>query len=290
MPIRFLLPTLLSLLASHVGLADSDNPSSAGATFNGRATPALTPQANGFCGIWFELGQKTKHGDKYSGGLGTYTANHVPLAHYVKKANRTYFTWGGTPVGNLRRLQVHISYFDHQSGMVARPIVVMDKSPVNDPHDNGSLSIDGHGHLWVFVSGRGRSRPGRIYHSTVPYEIKDWFNLGDSEFTYPQPWWFEGKGFLHTNTRYTAGRELYFNTSRDGRQWNIEKKLSGIGGHCQTSEQVGARLITAFNRHLGGLPDRRTDLFYFTNRAGDKVWQLPYNMSEDFATPVLVKP
>jgi hypothetical protein len=29
---------------------------------------------------------------------------------------------------------------------------------------------------------------------------------------------------------------------------------------------------------------------YFTNKAGDKVWQLPYNMTTDFATPTLIKP
>ncbi|WP_297036043.1 hypothetical protein, partial [Thermogutta sp.] len=30
---------------------------------------------SGYRGIWFTLGQKTEWGDKYSGGLGTYTAN-----------------------------------------------------------------------------------------------------------------------------------------------------------------------------------------------------------------------
>ena len=32
----------------------------------------------GYRGIWFTLGFKFEHGDKYSGGLGTYTANHQP--------------------------------------------------------------------------------------------------------------------------------------------------------------------------------------------------------------------
>jgi hypothetical protein len=34
------------------------------------------PRAAGSRGIWFTLGQFSKYGDKYSGGLGTYTANH----------------------------------------------------------------------------------------------------------------------------------------------------------------------------------------------------------------------
>lgn len=59
--------------------------------------PAVTPHVDGFRGIWFELGQKSKCGDKYSGGLGAYTGNHVPMARYVKEVGRTHFTWGGTP-------------------------------------------------------------------------------------------------------------------------------------------------------------------------------------------------
>ncbi len=148
----------------------------------------------------------------------------------------------------------------------------MDKSPVDDPHDNGSLSIDEQGHLWIFVSGRGNTRPGRIYRSKAPYEINEWLNLGDSEFTYPQPWYFKDKGFLHTYTRYTRGRELYFRTSGDGITWDTEKKLAGLGGHYQTSEQVGDRLITAFNRHPGGNVDRRTDLYYMESADMGKTW------------------
>jgi len=236
------------------------------------AEEASVPHASGFRGIWFELGQKSEHGDKYSGGLGTYTANHVPMAHYVKEVNRTYLTWGGTSSGSQRRLQILISYYDHHTGRVARPVIVMDKSPVNDPHDNGSLSIDENGHLWIFVSGRGRTRPGRIYRSAVPHEINQWINLGDSEFTYPQPWWVEGKGFFHTYTRYTAGRELYFRTSRDGMEWGAERKIAGIGGHYQTSSQVGNRIITAFNRHPGGNVDQRTDLYYMETPDMGETW------------------
>jgi hypothetical protein len=194
------------------------------------------------------------------------------MAHYVQKANRTYFTWGGTPSGDVRRLQILISYYDHSNARLARPVVVMEKGEVNDPHDNASLSVDGEGHLWLFDSGRNTSRPGRIYRSTAPYEINGWLNMGDSEFTYPQPWWFEGKGFLHTYTRYTPGRELYYRTSRDGTEWGAEKNLAGLEGHYQTSEQVGGRLITAFNRHPGRNVDRRTDLYYMETADMGEIW------------------
>lgn len=43
--------------------------------------------ANGFRGTWFDLEQKSEFGSKYSGGLDTYTANHVPMAHRCFKDN-----------------------------------------------------------------------------------------------------------------------------------------------------------------------------------------------------------
>src|SRR6478609_829160 len=46
------------------------------------ADAGASEQADGYRGIWFTLGQFSQHGDKYSGGLGTYTANHNPMAVY----------------------------------------------------------------------------------------------------------------------------------------------------------------------------------------------------------------
>jgi hypothetical protein len=235
--------------------------------------PPVLPRANGFRGIWFELGQVSAYGDKYSGGLGTYTANHVPMAIYSPEVHKTYFTWGGTPTGTQKRLLILISYFDHHTGLVARPVVVMDKGGVDDPHDNASLSIDEEGHLWVFVSGRNTSRLGSFFRSRVPYGINDWTRLPDAEVTYPQPWWFEGKGFLHTYTRYVSNRrELFWRTTRNGKEWSAENKLAGFGGHYQTSEQVGHRVITAFNRHPNGNVDQRTDLYYAETADMGQTW------------------
>jgi hypothetical protein len=205
------------------------------------------PRAEGFRGIWYALGQVTEHGDKYSGGLGTYTANHVPMAHYVAAVDRTYFTWGGTPAADRKHLQILISYFDHTTGLAARPVVVMDKQPVDDPHDNGSLAVDDDGHLWIFASGRGTRRPGAVSRSKHPHRIDDRERLPDPEFTYPQPWWFEGRGIFHTDTRYSAGRELYWHTSSDGREWNTEKKLAGRSSSTspQTTTGPGRKAIPA---------------------------------------------
>ena len=62
-------------------------------------TAFANPKDDGYRGIWFELGQKGKYGDKYSGGLGTYTANHVPIAIYAEKVNKTFLVYGGAKQG-----------------------------------------------------------------------------------------------------------------------------------------------------------------------------------------------
>jgi len=136
------------------------------------------PKADGYRGIWFTLGQfKGEYGDKYPGGLGTYTAKHVPMAVYAPEAEKTFFVYGGTPDPAKRHVLAMVSYYDHARGVVPRPRIVHDKGGVSDPHDNPSLCLDGQGHVWVFVSGRANHRPGYKYRSTEPYRI-DRFERG----------------------------------------------------------------------------------------------------------------
>jgi hypothetical protein len=225
----------------------------------------------GYHGIWFTLGQFSGYGDKYSGGLGTYTANHRPIAVYSEKANRTFFVYGGTKRG-LRHLLVMASYFDHSTGEVPRPTVVHDKKGVDDPHDNGSICMDGKGYVWVFVSGRGRRRSGFKYRSERPYDTSSFLLFSEEEMTYAQPWWLEEKGFLHLFTKYTAGRELYWETSPDGKTWSEDQKLAGMGGHYQVSGQSGGKIMTAFNTHPNGDVDKRTNLYFVQTRDTGSSW------------------
>jgi len=236
-------------------------------------------KTDGYRGIWFELNQKFAYGDKYSGGLGTYTAKHCPLAIYCAQVDKTFFVFGGTKDQDERYLLCMIGAYDHQSGTVCRPTVVHDKQGVNDPHDNPSLLIDPEGHIWVFVSGRGRSRPGFKYRSKRPYDINAFVQITEEEMTYPQPWLINDKGLLHLFTKYTGVRELYFETSADGLQWTADRKLAGIrekgharGGHYQVSNASGNKLATFFNRHPNGNVDRRTDLYYVQTTDFGKTW------------------
>jgi hypothetical protein len=226
---------------------------------------------DGYRGIWFTLGQRSEFGDKYSGGLGTYTANHIPLAIYAPEADKTFFVYGGTRKGE-RHLLAMASYYDHKTRRVPRPTIVHDKGGVNDPHDNPSLAIDDRGYLWVFISGRGRARPGLIYRSKEPFSTAAFDFIKQEEFTYPQPRFVPGCGFFFLFTKYTAGRELYWGTSKDGIEWGEHRKLAGIEGHYQVSNVRNGKVATFFNRHPGGSVDRRTDLYYLQSTNWGQTW------------------
>ncbi len=235
--------------------------------------PAQNTRADGYKGIWFTLGQYSAYGDKYSGGLGTYTSSHVPVAIYSKAVNKTFFVYGGTTNKNEKHLLIMISYYDHAKKMVPKPVIVYDKKGVDDPHDNASLSIDDSGYIRVFVSGRNTSRPGIIFKSSAPYQLDHFVQTTTGEMTYPQPWFVKDKGFIYLFTKYTKGRELYWTTSKQRDVWEPEQKLAGMGGHYQVSAARDGKLVTAFNYHPGGDVNKRTNIYLLQTGDMGKTWQ-----------------
>lgn len=233
---------------------------------------AQTKRADGYKGIWFTLGQFSDYGDKYSGGLGTYTSSHIPIAIYAKQVNKTFFVYGGTTREDERHLLIMLSYYDHAKKMVPKPVIVYDKMGVDDPHDNASLSIDENGYIWIFVSGRNTARPGIIFKGRYPFQIDSFEQIKVAEMTYPQPWWVQGKGFIYLFTKYTNGRELYWSTSADGRLWAPDQKLAGMGGHYQVSNMRNETLFTIFNYHPGGNVDKRTNIYLLETKDMGKTW------------------
>ena len=260
-------------------------------------TENAKPKDDGYRGIWFTLGQFTdvpygkdgwngfwEYGDKYSGGLGTYTAKHVPIAVYAPAVKKTFFCYGGAKEGK-RYLYNMISYYDHEKDCVPRPTIIHDKGGVNDPHDDSSLTIDPKGHLWVYVAGRARSRPGFVYRSVKPYDIDEFELISSDEICYPQPWYVQGEGIVELFTKYTGVRELYWNFRNPDGSRGEDQKLAGMGGQYQTSFQQGRRIVTAFNRHPKGNVDQRTDLYYLETRDLGKTWQ---TIDGETITPPLV--
>ena len=84
----------------------------------GNAAEGPNPTVDGYRGIWFTIKQGHEYGDKYSGGLGTYTMKHIPMAVYSPEADKTFFVYGGAPNDKELYLQCMIGCYDHATGDV----------------------------------------------------------------------------------------------------------------------------------------------------------------------------
>ncbi len=243
--------------------------------------PPTFPKLDGYRGIWY-YNQKSddEYVYKYSGGLGTYCAKHIPLAVYSEAADKTFFVYGGT-ADDARRLLIMASYYDHRTGLVPRPTMVIDKQ-TDDAHDNPTIALDDAGHVWVFASSHGTGRPSYIFRSRTPHSVDDFETVRVTNFSYPQTHYLPGKGFFFLQTIYQGGRRLFWQTSADGREWGEPRELATIEqGHYQVSNWRGDGVGSAFNYHPEpqGL-NWRTNLYYvqtadfgasWQNAAGEKV-------------------
>ncbi|MEK7995457.1 MAG: hypothetical protein AAB403_16780, partial [Planctomycetota bacterium] len=117
----------LTLVVFSLGAA----PLLAGPTY-GQSAPSpksvtINAKDTGYRGIWY---MNQPSGDeyvyKYSGGLGTYCANHQPFAVYCEQVEKTFFCYGGTTADSNRKLLHMVSYYDHKTAMVPRPTILLD--------------------------------------------------------------------------------------------------------------------------------------------------------------------
>lgn len=272
------------------GLKTTFEPNYKGAKF-------INKPDDGFRGIWYQIGKRDdEYAYKYSGGLATYPSNHYPFSVYVKKVNKTFFCYGGTdPKG--KTLYHEVAYFDHKTGEVSRPTIVMDKG-TNDAHDNPVMQVDKDGYIWLFSTSHGIERPSFIHRSAKPYDIgkfefvpatklQDGKRLPMDNFSYLQVYYTSENGFLGLFTTYETRqlkhnkrncRDIAFMTSKDGVEWSEWKFLSKIEeGHYQTSGQWKNRIGTSFNYHpekihVPGL-DYRTNLYYISTDDNGKTWK-----------------
>ena len=232
-------------------------------------------KADGYHGIWYS-NQPT--GDeyvyKYSGGLATYPQQHSPIAIYAPAARKTFFCYGGSLPGR-QELLVMVSYYDHVSRQVPRPRILLNRK-TDDAHDNPVLGLDERGHVWVFANSHGTARRSYIFRSTAPYSIDEFERVWEGNFSYANPRWVSGEGFLFLHTRYErGGRSLYWMTSRDGLTWSEPQLLARVElGHYQIVQQAGRRVATAFNFHPApfGL-NARTNLYYLETTDMGRTWK-----------------
>lgn len=258
----------------------------------------LNQKDDGFRGIWYSnQPSNDEYVFKYSGGLGTYPANHYPFSIYVARVNKTFFCYGGTDKDGKTLLH-ELSYFDHKTGMVSRPTILLDKK-TDDAHDNPVMNIDEHGFIWIFSTSHGTERPSYVHRSTKPYDIDQFERVNATKeengiemplnnFSYLQSWYQPGKGFLNLFTHYETNvvkgypkkprRTISYMSSKDGIEWSQWHDLAAIEeGHYQTSGQAGNKIATTFNFHPimaeeAGL-NYRSNLYYLQTTDLGKTWQ-----------------
>lgn len=247
------------------------------AVWKSAGTRLICRPADGYRGIWYSnQPQGDKYVYKYSGGLSTYCAKHRPFAVYAPEVNKTFFCYGGSRGEGKDRTLLHmVSYYDHEKDQVPRPTVLMDKR-TTDAHDNPVISIDDQGYIWIFSSAHGTARPAFISVSEKPYSVERFELVQTFNYSYPQPYYLAGQGFLFLHTRYgEGGRRLFQMTSTDGRTWSEPEKLAMIEkGHYQISRPCGKKIGTAFNMHPSprGL-NWRTNLYYMETEDLGKTWR-----------------
>ena len=246
----------------------------------------INEKANGFKGIWYM--NQPSHNEyvyKYSGGMAVYPANHRPFAVYSKKAGKTFFCFGGTDSKNSTLLH-SVSYFDHKTGKVANPTIVLDKG-VTDAHDNPVISVDDNGYIWIFSTSHGDWRPSYISRSTQPWSIDSFELVNPTEivngkevpfknFSYFQIYHIKGNGFISLFTKYIENRRVIgFSTSADGVKWNEWKQIANFGeGHYQVSDCAGGKIGVAFDYHPKGKGlNWRTNLQYLETSDFGETWQ-----------------
>jgi hypothetical protein len=251
------------------------------------SNPALAalPTENGYRGIWyFNQPSKDEYKYKYSGGFATYPQQHIPIAIYSKVANKTFFCFGGTTArtgGDPQELLHMVSYYDHATGKVPRPRILLNKH-TSDAHDNPTLALDDNGHIWVFSPSHGTSRPSYIHRSKRPWDVDEFEKILTSNFSYTQPWHLPGNGFVFLHTHYgttnslgePATRGLHWMTSGNGMDWTAPKPLANIAmGDYQISWPHGQRLATAFDFHPRPLGlNARANIYYAETRDQGATW------------------
>lgn len=272
---------------------------------------AINKQTDGYRGAWYfnqRIGGEYIY--KYSGGLGTYCAKHKPFAVHCPEVQKTFFCYGGVNTNYIETFRKELSsgnldsgkpegaichlvaYFDHKTGMVPKPTVLLDKRTF-DAHDNPVITVDDAGYIWILSTAHGNLRPAFVHKSRKPYDISEFERISPfrminqkkepiTNFSYMQVWHVPKQGFVYFFTKYDGWRrETCFATSTDGIEWSWSQLADIEEGHYQISAASVDKAATAFNYHprafRGNVKQKglnwRTNLYYMETPDRGKTWR-----------------
>jgi len=246
------------------------------------ARAVVLPTADGYYGIWYAVGASgDEYAYKYSGGLGTYMQQTSPLAIYSAAVDRTYFVYGGTD-GTSNVLKNYLSYYDHATGLLARPREVRHVGG-SDNHRNVTFTLDDDGYLYVFGNSHGNTGAGNLYKSSQPFAIAEFnevplpgsvFNntSGQVKLSYSNPYYVSGSGIMLVYNQYHDGRAVHVATSPDGLSWTDTSLFDTNQGHYALARQNGNTIGVSADYHRSGSLDNRTNLYYFQTTDFGQSW------------------
>ncbi len=208
------------------------------------------------------------------------------------------------PVGKSEALGIYVAKYEPAGQRVTPPILVHVKY-TDDPHDNAVINIDDEGYIYILVAGRGETRGAFLYRSQTPRDIIAFDDISPesvnysndySDFdgrvgiAYPKLFWVDSDGgyFRLIYTVYCGeascgGRNIFTAELRvDGAAKATMESVTRIAnylGHYAIANARGEDIVLAFNVHLNGKVDDRTNLYYLHSSDGGKTWRNAQNLA-----------
>lgn len=241
--------------------------------------PLNVTRADGYAGQWYSPSRGPTMRMGFGGGLAFFPMGSQPVAVYAPTADKTFFVYAGTPapgdqLTDNQPLQVAISYYDHKTGTVPHPVVLLNGSA--GAYGCPALTIDATGRLYVFSAMLGTELPGQIVRSVRPYDISAWEKIGEMAFRSPQAWFVPGQGFMLLHTRLVNEQpSVFFSISPDGLAWSKPVRLAtfGVVDAC-VSGQFRNKVGVGLGSRPGGTPPTgRSGLYYLETSDLGKTWQ-----------------
>jgi hypothetical protein len=235
---------------------------------NAQTRPASMPE--GFRGFWYAATAPAEAACR--GGMSTAGPQNAPMALYSDRARKTYFAFTRATEDGNPTLQLAVAGFDHQSGLVTRPAIVVERTPA-DPRANPAISIDAQGYLWIFAPPARPDQRADVLRSRKALDVSGFERMAQFPFTAPQAWFIEGKGFVLLFSRQQDDRhQVCWSTSADGSQWSEPKVLAAIDAGCDAVSgrfrgKIGVGLTC---RPTGGGPS--TGLYYLETADAGQTW------------------